>query len=248
MNVNFPETGKNSPLEMFRARCYAQATLTTILCVFTLTLFVGCSELPPRVETFEARSLNFDSAQTGQVPPGFTTALTGWGDPGVWAVREDSSAPGGGKVLVQERPDPINYRFPLCVYDGIIARDVAAEINFKPISGTLDQAGGIVLRYSPQNYYIARANALENNVILFKTVNGKRSKIIEVPAKVALGQWHTLRFEAVGKRLKVIFDGQLYIDTHNRTFTNPGKVGLWTKADSVSAFKDLKIERIPSIQ
>jgi hypothetical protein len=119
---------------------------------------------------------------------------------------------------------------------------VAVEVKYKAISGKVDQAGGIVLRYTPENYYIARANALEDNVDLFKTVKGKRSKIEEVPVKVTPGEWHTLRFEAKGSHLKVAFDGRLVIETNDSTFSRPGKVGLWTKADSVSAFTDLKIE------
>jgi hypothetical protein len=130
----------------------------------------------------------------------------------------------------------------MCIYQKVIARDVAAEVKYKAISGKVDQAGGIVLRYTPENYYIARANALENNVILFKTVNGKRSKIVEVPAKVTPDEWHTLRFEASGPHLKIDFDGRTVIEKTDRTFSKPGKVGLWTKADSVSAFTDLKIE------
>jgi hypothetical protein len=140
-------------------------------------------------------------------------------------------------VLVQESADATNYRFPLCIYDKVFARDVAAEVSFKPISGTLDQAGGIVLRYTPENYYIARANALENNVILFKTVNGKRSKIEEVPVKVTTGQWHTLRFAAKGRHLSISLDGKLVLERNDRTFSNPGQVGLWTKADSVSELR-----------
>ena len=86
---------------------------------------------------------------------------------------------------------------------------------------------------------------LEDNIDLFKTVKGRRSKIEEVPVKVAAGEWHTLRFEAKGRHLKVTFDGRVVIETNDRTFSNPGKVGLWTKADSVSAFSGLKIERVP---
>ena len=83
---------------------------------------------------------------------------------------------------------------------------------------------------------------MEDNVILFKTVQGKRSKIQEVPVKVTAGEWHKLRFEAKGRRLTISFDGKQVINTSDDTFVNPGKVGLWTKADSVSAFADLNIE------
>jgi hypothetical protein len=215
-------------------------TSLLIVCLFG----AGCSGLPKREETFEPRTIGFDSSEVGQLPTDFSTALTGGGGPISWLVREDATAPNGKHVLVQESSDTNNYRFPMCIYDKTVARDVAVEVKYKAISGKVDQAGGIVLRYTPENYYIARANALENNVILFKTVAGKRSKIVEVPVKVTAGEWHTLRFEAKGAHLKIIFDGQTVIEKRDHTFSNPGNVGLWTKADSVSAFSDLKIERV----
>jgi hypothetical protein len=205
----------------------------------------GCAGLPDREETFEPRTVGFDSSAVGSLPAGFSTALTGGGGPISWVVRADPTAPNGGTALVQESSDDTSYRFPMCIYEKTVARDVAVEVDYKAISGKVDQAGGIVLRYTPENYYIARANVLEDNVDLFKTVRGKRSKIQEVAVKVAPSQWHTLRFEAKGTHLKVVFDGKVVIETNDRTFTNPGKIGLWTKADSVSAFTNLKIERVP---
>jgi len=193
----------------------------------------GCS-----TELVRPQSISFDADPIGTLPGGFSTALTGGGGPVSWVVRDDS----GGKVLVQESADDTSYRFPMCIYDKAMARDVAVEVKFKSTGGKVDQAGGIVLRYSPENYYIARANALEDNIDLFKTVDGHRMKIQEVDAKVASGEWHTLRFEAKGPHLTVIFDGKVAIQADDSKFPGPGKVGLWTKADSVSEFKDLKIE------
>lgn len=190
------------------------------------------------------QTISFDSTAIGQLPPDFFTALTGGGVPVVWAVREDPTAPEHHRVLVQESSDDTSYRFPLCIYDQVVAADVAAEVKWKALSGQVDEAGGIVLRYTPENYYIARANVLEDNVDLFKTVKGKRSKIEEVPVKVAKDRWHTLRFEARGKHLKVIFDGQTVIEKNDRSLSRPGMIGLWTKADSVSAFTDFKIEPV----
>lgn len=175
-------------------------------------------------------------------PRGFTAALTGGGEPVRWAVREDPTAP-GGKAIVQESADDTSYRFPLCVYDDIVAADVSSEVQFKAISGTVDQAGGLVLRYAPENYYVARANALEDNINLFKTINGNRVKIAEVATRVTPGEWHTLGFAARGTKLVVTFDGKTVIETDDATFTRPGKVGLWTKADSVTAFASLRVSQ-----
>ena len=214
-----------------------------ILAVFA----VGCSSNQPPVETpFPPQKITFNSSEIGRVPRDFTTALTGGGGPVSWVVREAPDAPVDQPVLVQESAEVVNYRFPLCVYDKAVARDVAVEVKFKPITGTLDQAGGVVLRYTPGNYYIARANALENNIILFKTVNGVRSHVKEVSVPVSRDLWHTLRFEAKGPRLKIIFDGKTVLKKTDRTFTGPGRVGMWTKADSVTAFTDFKVEPAPA--
>jgi len=225
------------------SRNAANALLSWKSLLIVGTLVAGCSGLVSREETFEPQTIKFDSTAVGQLPPDFSTALTGGGGPISWVVREDSTAPDSKKVLVQESSDDTSYRFPLCIYEKTVARDAAVEVLYKAISGKVDQAGGIVLRYTPENYYIARANALENNVILFKTVMGKRSKIVEVPVKVTAAEWHALRFEAKGTRLMVAFDGKVVIEKDDTTFSNPGKVGLWTKADSVAAFANFKIER-----
>ena len=204
----------------------------------------GCSGAGSRGENPEPVTIDFASSEVGKLPPDFATELTGGGGPISWVVREDATAPSGKKVLVQESEDDTSYRFPLCIYQKTVARDVAVEVKYKAISGKVDQAGGIILRYNPENYYIARANALEANIDLFKTEKGKRSKIEEAPVKVTGGEWHTLRFEAKGSHLKVAFDGKTVIEKDDATFSEPGKVGLWTKADSVSAFADLKIEPV----
>lgn len=224
------------------------AARAAFLCSAVLALGLlaaGCSLLSGRRGSLEPHTITFNASELGAVPADFTTALTGGGPPPAWAVRQQPAAPDGRPVLVQESADPTNYRFPLCIYEKLEARNVAVETHFEALSGTLDQAGGIVLRYRPENYYIARANAHEDNVMLFKTVNGRRSKIVEVPAKVALGQWHTLRFQAKGPHLTVSFDGKVVIEKDDPTFSHAGKVGLWTKADSVTAFADLKVEPLP---
>lgn len=207
---------------------------------------VSCSPASPGTEkiggvsTAPASHPRLTAADVGRPPSGFTVALTGGGGPIAWAVRNDPTA-AGGLAVVQESKDDTSYRFPLCVYDATPAADVSAEVRFKAIGGTVDQAGGLVLRYRPENYYVARANALEDNINLFKTVNGNRIKIAEVTARVAPGQWHTLGFSAKGPHLTVTFNGKPVIEADDATFAEPGKVGLWTKADSVTAFADLRI-------
>ena len=245
MGMNFPGRQRMLSSTALPTQPISNACFSLMSLLIACALIAGCSGLQNRQESFEPQTITFDPDKIGKLPPDFSTALTGGGGPISWVVREDSTAPNNKKALVQESSDDTSYRFPMCIYDKFVARDVAVEVNFKAISGKVDQAGGIVLRYTPENYYIARANVLEDNVDLFKTVRGKRSKIEEVTVKVAPGRWHMLRFEAKGRHLTIMFDDKVVIETDDKTFSNPGKVGLWTKADSVSAFTNFKIERVP---
>jgi hypothetical protein len=199
----------------------------------------GLSGKSPALKVF-----NFSEFQVGTLPPDFSTALTGQGGPVSWVVQEDRTAPGGKRVLAQTSSDPANHRFPLCVYDGLSARDIDVSVQFKAVSGMVDQAAGVIVRYQNQdNYYIARANALENNVRFYKVENGRRSQIAGINAEVSSGRWHTLKLNAKGEHFVVKYDDKLF-ETDDSTFQKPGLAGLWTKADSVTCFDNLKIESL----
>jgi len=197
-------------------------------------------------------TLNFDPFETGKTPPSFSTALTGGGGPVSWVIQEDPAAPSGKNILVQTSADGTSYRFPLCVYDNLTAKDVEVSVKFKPLSGKVDQAAGLVWRYQDKdNYYIVRANALENNVVLYKVEKGKRTDLQPIGSglfaygkktPVPSGQWSTLRVVATGNRFAVYLNDAHLFDVEDGSFTGVGKVGLWTKADSVTAFDDLKIK------
>jgi hypothetical protein len=117
--------------------------------------------------------------------------------------------------------------------------DGTVEVKFKPISGREDQAGGLVWRFKDgDNYYVARANALEDNVSLYYTQNGRRNTLKYVDAPVPRNTWHTLRAEFSGERIRVILDGKLYIELEDDHIDGNGAVGVWTKADSVTLFDD----------
>jgi len=189
-----------------------------------------------------AETVNFDDLQTGAPPPGWTSTKTGKGE-AKWVVVADDSAPSKPNVLKQSG----EATYPVCFKDNTRLLDGFVEVKFRPISGTEDQAGGVIWRcQDADNYYIARANALEDNVVLYKTVKGKRSSLdiigrkggYGVSEKVASGQWHTLRVEFQGNRFKLLFDGKHLFDVEDTTFTAAGKVGVWTKADSVTLFDD----------
>jgi hypothetical protein len=196
-------------------------------------------------------TVDFEKDKAGSPPAGFSFALTGRGKPGVWVIKLDESSPARRNVLAQTDADPTGYRFPLCIYDGVTAKDVDVSVRFKPVSGKEDQGAGIVWRYKDQgNYYIARANALEGNVVLYKVEQGKRTDLplkgqgrtYGMKDKVPSGQWGTLRVVARGSTFQVYHDGKMLYEVEDNTFGGAGKVGLWTKADSVIYFDDLQVK------
>jgi hypothetical protein len=180
-----------------------------------------------------ADPINFNADVVGQAPTGWTCGATGRGTP-KWTVETDPSAP-AGKVLRQSG----SAAFPWCVRNNTTLTDGWVETKFKPLSGTEDQAGGVVWRWKDgDNYYVARANALENNVSLYYTARGIRKTLKYVDAPVPSGQWHTLRVEFAGTKIAVSLDGKRYIDFSDDHITGAGGVGVWTKADSVTAFSE----------
>jgi len=184
--------------------------------------------------------LDFEKDVVGKAPSGFSFALTGQGKPGVWVVRNDDSA--HGNVLVQTDADTTDYRFPVAVYDAVSATDVDLSMQFKALSGKGDQGAGLVWRYRDQNnYYITRCNALEDNCTIYHVVNGRRQAFLNRSVKVESHMWHSLTVEARGDHFVVTYDGKKVLDAKDATFKDAGRVGLWTKADSVIAFDDFTI-------
>lgn len=178
--------------------------------------------------------IDFDQDAPGMLPPRWEQGVTGKGT-ARWAVRQDASAPSRPHVLQQSGTGT----FPWCVLPATAIVDGYVATKFKAIAGKEDQAGGVVWRWkNGDNYYVARANALENNVSLYYTAQGRRMTIQYVDAPVAANVWHTLRVEFSGMRISVSLDGKTYIDTQDSHIAGAGAVGLWTKADSVTSFDD----------
>ena len=181
-----------------------------------------------------ADTVNFDDCKTGSPPPGWTATKTGKGD-AKWEVVADDSAPSKPNVLKQSG----EATYPVCIKDDTSLKDGFVEVKFKPVSGKEDQAGGVIWRCKDaNNYYIARANALEDNVTIYHTVEGKRVSFKNVDTKVAPNTWHTLRVDFEGNKFTVTFDGKKVIQATDDSFSDAGKVGVWTKADSVTIFDD----------
>jgi hypothetical protein len=200
-----------------------------------------------------AQTITFDRMPRGTVGSGWTVAMTHEGGPPKWEVVADPSAPSQPHVLAQTSTDNTSGRFPLAIYEKASFTNGTVSVRFKPVAGERDQAAGLVWRYQdPDNYYIVRANALENNIVLYKVVNGKRlslepkgtpSKTYGIKHNVPKQIWSTLKVSFNGPQFEVSFDGSTVMRVEDGTFSGAGKIGLWTKADSVTYFDDFHIEK-----
>jgi Domain of Unknown Function (DUF1080) len=195
-----------------------------------------------------AETVTFDNSKPGDLPAGWTSAMTHNGGAPRWAVRGDDTAPSKPNVLAQLSDDRTSGRFPLAIYDKASLKDGEVSVKCKPISGRGDQACGLVWRYrDPNNYYIVRSNALENNIVLYKVENGERKSIAPkgtasrtygVKHPVPKATWSEMRATFSGNRIAIYFNGKQVFEAEDNTFGDAGKVGLWTKADSVTHFDD----------
>lgn len=190
--------------------------------------------------------INFEKIIPGKLPSGWSQFHTGQGGTD-WKVLDDQ----GNKVLAQLYSDNPNSHFNVIINDKISAKDMELTVRLKGVTGNHDQGGGLVWRFTDKNnYYVVRANPLEDNVVLYKVENGKRTDLplvgkgktygVDVPP---LGKgWNTLKLVVKGDVFTVFLNDNELFKVQDNTFTNAGKVGLWTKADAVTYFDDLKIQ------
>jgi hypothetical protein len=213
--------------------------------VGVLALCVGIFPLCSEAQVNTPIRIDLSRAQPGVNPAGFSFGRTGQGESGEWRIVDDPSV-SGGKVIAQTSGDATDYRFPLAIYEAVSATNVAVTLRFKPVGGKVDQAGGIAVRLSsPDNYYVVRANALEDNVRLYRVVNGSRQQIAGVNTKVTSNRWHMLGLRAEGNRFIISFDGKEVFTAEDATFRGEGKIALWTKADSITHFDAIEIASLP---
>ncbi len=191
-----------------------------------------------RADDDDATVVKFSKSDLGKVPQGWKVDKTGQGEGSVWKVIADKTSPSKtGYVLAQTAASP-RRMFNLCVLSDSKYGDVEVTVCFKAVKGKVDQGGGIVWRYQDaNNYYVARMNPLEDNYRFYKVANGKRTQLATKEGlKVPAGEWHTLTIECEGNTIECELDGKDILKCKDSTFTKPGKVGLWTKADAVTEF------------
>jgi hypothetical protein len=197
------------------------------------------------------QTINFDSAKPGSVPPGWTAVTQNAGAPSKWEVLKDPSAPSPPYVFAQISNDSAAGRCPLAILNKMDVKDGDLSVKVKPVGGREDRAGGLVWRYrDANNYYLVRANALENTIVLYKVEDGKRIPLVSKDAPpysygvkhpVPANQWSSLKVQFRGPLFSVYFNHKRLFQVLDSTFGQAGKVGLWTKADSVTYFDDFRI-------
>src|SRR6516225_2079646 len=209
--------------------------------IVTSALVGGSDEFAQSAATI----VSVATAEIGHATADFDFARTGQGAPSQWTVVSDTGA-SPNRVIEQSSTDRTDYRFPLAIYKPIVAKNVEVSVRFKPVSGRVDQAGGIAVRVlDADNYYVVRANALENNVRFYRVVKGRRAQIDGVNIEVTSNVWHALALKAEGDKFTIMFEGKTLFTTSDRTFASAGKIGLWTKSDSVTRFDQIAIDVLP---
>lgn len=192
-----------------------------------------------------AAMISLDQMTPGSPPAGFTFAQTGRGYPAQWSVTEDATA-ASRRTIEQISTARVDNRFPLAIYDAVEAVNVDVRVNFRAVGGWIDQAAGIAVRLrDADNYYVARANALEDNVRFYRVVRGRREQLAGANLKVAGDVWHSLGLRAQANRFTVTYDDKVLFVATDDTFAMAGKVALWTKADSITRFDRIEVTPLP---
>jgi hypothetical protein len=224
---------------------FAAVIVTGAIAILAGVIFCSASD---GFSQSAATAITIAKMDVGAPPAGFQFARTGQGDLGRWIVVSDESS-FGGRAIEQSSTDRTDYRFPLAILNSVVAKNVDVSLKFKPVAGRVDQAGGIAVRVlDGDNYYVVRANALEDNVRFYRVVKGRRQQIDGVNTKVSSGEWHSLGLKAQEDHFTIAFDGRTLFTTSDTTFAGAGKVALWTKADSVTRFDQIAIDVLPQEQ
>ena len=224
--------------DRFALTALAAVTLST---VFAVPRRPGAIvPMPLQGQTAPVVTWHFDSLPAGQPPAGFSFGRTGGGRVSHWIVQSAPDAPSPPNVLAQVDSDRTDYRFPVAAASSPTFTDGSVSVKCKPVSGRVDRACGVVFRYLDENnYYLTRANALEDNVRFYFVKKGRRVQLANWSGKVTSGVWHDLRVDFQGDHVEVYWDRTKRLDARDQMFRGPGRMGVWTKADSYTLFDDL---------
>jgi len=194
-----------------------------------------------KVEVSKDTSFNFENYKTNTLPNDWENTLTGKGEMCEWKIIDDN----GNRVLAQTSAIDKSYRFNMAINKNLYCKDLTMEVRFKGMKGENDQGGGLVWRYIDENnYYIVRANPLEDNFTLYKVIDGNRKELKNANIKVNSQQWYSIKISMQGNKIQCYFNNKLMMETTDNTFPDAGKIGLWTKSDAQTYFDDLIINTL----
>ena len=205
------------------------------------------SKAPIKETELKNKSFDFEAYELNKLPSLWSQAFTGRGDATEWKIVDDN----GNKVMAQLSSNNPNYHYNVVVFSDIIAKNMSLKVKLKGVAGSMDQGGGFVWRYTDKdNYYVVRANPLEDNVVLYKVVNGKRTDLpvlgkgrtYGVDVATLGNDWFALSLKVEDDLFTVSLNGEQIFQVKDQSITTAGKIGLWTKADAVTYFDDFVIE------
>ena len=201
-----------------------------IISLLIASTLLSCQAQDKKVFSFDNFTLDKTSA--------WSSHITGNGAPCKWEIINDA----GNNVLAQVSNETESYRFNIIVNDSLQYKNLKINLRFKGVKGNGDQGGGPVWRYQDENnYYVARANPLENNFRVYKVVNGRRKELKNADVKINSNQWYSIKITMIDDKIKCYFNNKLELELTDNTFKNSGKIGLWTKSDAVTYFDNLEI-------
>jgi hypothetical protein len=230
-----------------RAKChYEFRGFTRALAVALLCASAGVAASPPPAVTGNpVRSWNFEAGPPGTLPKDFLVGTLFDGRPaGDWRVIAALDAPSPPNVLAQQMGKGAEHAYKVVLVDDTAIEDVELEVSFLDVAGKGDMGGSLIWRAKDdRNYYLTRANPLEQNIRTYRVVNGVRQQLANSNKIITARQWHTLRVLSLGDHFQVFYDGSPAIDVHDKTYT-AGRIGLWTKSDAVTYFDNLRLQPV----
>jgi len=208
----------------------------------TLLIEPNTVRIFPRTYASETR-FNFENETIDSLPKGFASYLGGTGSAGVWKIIHDNTSPSGPLVIAQTSQDITPVHFPILIFDDGIYSNARISARIRPVDGKVDQAGGIAFRFvDTENYYVARINALENTVQLYKFLGSRTFPLASIEVPVESNKWHLLEVETFGRIIRCYYEGKLVIEKEDSSIES-GKAGFWTKSDSITYFDDFVIRK-----
>ena len=208
-----------------------------------LIMWAASSSLVSPAVANEPRLWTFDTDPPGTLPSDFVVGTLFDGRPaGDWKVAQKSDAPSPPNVFGQLMGKGAEHAYKVVLVEGSNTSDLGLEVSLLAVDGRADMGGGLIWHAADdRNYYLTRANPLEQNIRIYRVVKGVRHMLKNFDHIIDVRSWHQLRVTMTGCRVQVFFDKSKVFDLCDDTFKE-GRIGLWTKSDATTYFDDLRLQ------